>query len=111
MPMININGTYIEEYRHLIELEIGRKLLSSEVVHHINFNHEDNMISNLKLMTRSEHTSMHRRLSSENKIVVGYSVDEDIKKKFDKYCKDNSINKSSLIEKFLADYIKKGEVK
>ena len=42
---------------------------------------------------------------------ANYSVDEDIKKKFDAYCKNNSINKSSLIEKFLADYIKKGDKK
>lgn len=40
---------------------IGRKLKKNEVVHHINHNREDNRIENLRLMTRSDHQSLHRK--------------------------------------------------
>jgi len=40
---------------------------------------------------------------------ANYSVEKDIKDKFDIFCKENAINKSALIERFLMDYIKKGE--
>lgn len=43
----------------LIEQTIGRKLLPNEVVHHIDKNRENNDISNLQLMTRSEHAKLH----------------------------------------------------
>lgn len=50
--------TYLE-HNFIMEESIGRKLEKYEVVHHINGNKKDNRIENLKLMTRSEHTSFH----------------------------------------------------
>lgn len=50
------NG-YVYEHRLVIEKDIGRYLLLTEHVHHINGIRDDNRIENLQLMTRSEHMS------------------------------------------------------
>jgi hypothetical protein len=44
----------------VMETHIGRRLHKHEVVHHIDENKLNNDLSNLQLMTRSEHTSLHR---------------------------------------------------
>jgi hypothetical protein len=44
-----------------MELQIGRRLLPGEVVHHKNGNKIDNALSNLELMTNSEHSTLHCR--------------------------------------------------
>ena len=48
-------------HRLVMELSLGRTLSRNEVVHHIDRNKTNNSIENLQLMTRSAHTSLHRR--------------------------------------------------
>ena len=51
----------IMEHILVMECYIGRWLKEDECVHHINHKRYDNRICNLRLMTKSEHKSMHMR--------------------------------------------------
>lgn len=53
---------YVLEHRLVMEGKIGRYLLDSEVVHHINHNKKDNNPINLQLFaSNSEHKKIHHR--------------------------------------------------
>ena len=54
------------EHCVVMEQHLGRKLRTDEVVHHINRNRKDNRLNNLQLMTRSEHSKLHRQLQLKN---------------------------------------------
>lgn len=76
-PKADKNGRY-REHRYIIETEgsyddsyfdfiNGIKVLKDEFIpHHLNGNRVDNRISNLTLLTRSQHTSLHNK---ENTII------------------------------------------
>jgi hypothetical protein len=57
-PMSDITG-YILEHRLVMSNHLGRLLLTNEDVHHIDENPLNNEISNLQVLTRSEHTTLH----------------------------------------------------
>ncbi len=55
-------------HRVLMEQEIGRKLNRKEHVHHIDENKLNNVISNLKILSISEHMSLHAEENHANRV-------------------------------------------
>ena len=54
--------------QHMVVMEarIGRRLLRSENVHHIDGDKTNNQIENLQLLTSAEHTAIHNRGSKQS---------------------------------------------
>lgn len=57
---INHNGKQVRQHRVVMESIIGRPLLRSEHVHHINGDRSDNRPQNLQLIDGREHIRQHR---------------------------------------------------
>lgn len=60
---IYVDGNRVREHRHIMEEHLGRKLEPNEVIHHKDRDRVNNDISNLELMTKSEHAKLHRKES------------------------------------------------
>lgn len=60
---LSLDGYYVsggkKVHRIIMEKHIGRKLLSTEIVHHINGDKLDNRIKNLQIVSRAEHNKIH----------------------------------------------------
>jgi hypothetical protein len=60
---ISTDGYYVirgkKVHRIIMEECLGRKLLRTEIVHHINENKLDNRIENLQVVSRAEHNRIH----------------------------------------------------
>jgi hypothetical protein len=56
--IISVRGKSIYEHRFLMEKSIGRKLLRREHLHHKNGVKTDNRLSNLEIVTPSDHKKM-----------------------------------------------------
>lgn len=54
-----LNSEIVLVYRYIMSVKIGRKLSPNEVVHHKDGNKLNNDISNLEILTRSQHSSLH----------------------------------------------------
>ena len=61
---IKVNGKYIREHRHVMQVHLGRTLETYEQVHHINGNGTDNRIENLMVLTNSEHQKLELSIIS-----------------------------------------------
>jgi hypothetical protein len=60
---IKIQGRgWMLEHRWLMEQHLGRRLTSNEHVHHKDLSTDNNELSNLQLMTKSEHRRLHQAL-------------------------------------------------
>lgn len=59
-----VGGKRVAEQRIVVETFLGRKLLSSEVIHHRDEDKLNNNLSNLQIVTRSEHRAIHNKRNS-----------------------------------------------
>lgn len=59
-PNANSNG-YVREHVLVMSEFLLRPIAKNEIVHHINEDTLDNRLENLRVMTRSEHHSLHHR--------------------------------------------------
>ncbi len=57
---ISIDGHRIAFHRWVMEQKIGRRLTSDEIVHHVDGNPLNNDPRNLVILSRAEHTHLHR---------------------------------------------------
>lgn len=61
-------GRRTRYHRAVMEKHLGRKLTRDEVVHHIDGNKFNNDISNLQLLTNSEHARLHSSRRKHNEL-------------------------------------------
>ena len=57
---VRFGQTTRAEHRLIAEAEVGRLLSKDEIVHHKDYNGQNNSIDNLQVMNRSQHAAMHR---------------------------------------------------
>ena len=85
------SGTHKFMHRKIMEENIGRKLRTKEIVHHINGNREDNRIENLMLFkNQSEHIKYHHKILYGNNCRNGHIVSKEntwINKEGKKFCR------------------------
>lgn len=55
------DGSFVYFYRAVVEAALGRHLLTSEIVHHVNGDPSDDRIENLRIVNRAEHAQLHGR--------------------------------------------------
>lgn len=61
---VSVGGERVYLHRHLMEQKLGRRLLATEHVHHIDGNND---INNLTIVTNSQHRKHHARIQSRSK--------------------------------------------
>ena len=64
---IQVNKKTVRLHRYIMEEHIGRKLKSSELVHHKNEDRHDNRVENLEILSRSEHRKIHPDIGIETR--------------------------------------------
>lgn len=56
------------EHRYVMEKHLGRKLTPDEDVHHVDFDKTNNDISNLRVLSHTEHTELHYNIQKLERI-------------------------------------------
>ena len=66
------DGTRVLEHRFVVQESLGRNLLSTEVVHHLNHDKRDNRIENLQVLSVSEHAKVHAQPADRRSHTCGF---------------------------------------
>lgn len=69
---LTINGKRGLEHRLLMEIYLGRTLLPTEILHHINENKLDNRIENLEITNASDHKKHHPEIGISTRLKLVY---------------------------------------
>jgi len=102
----------MSNYRTIVEEHIGRKLTKDEIVHHINGIPGDDRIENLQIVTKGEHSKLHKKMRGDStmkrinlyigedqvsfiKNLGGLSLSEHIRRAIDAYIDELKGNKVS----------------
>ncbi len=88
------SGGYVREHIRVMELHIGRRITRDEVVHHKDNDILNNDISNLKLMSWSEHSKLHHP-----RVVLESKPCEFCDQLFSQHEKDGKIEKAGQFKK------------
>lgn len=89
--VIRVDAQDVLEHRHVVQELLGRKLLASEVVHHINGDKQDNRIENLAVVDEDEHRRLHADLFRE--LIRLRKENEDLRKRIEGRALNASGNK------------------
>lgn len=76
------DGRRTAEHRYFAEQSLGRRLSSDEIVHHINGDKFDNRLENLVVLTRSQHSTLHKYIGDPQRTLTKDELVE-IKHKLD----------------------------
>lgn len=71
MHVILINGPIrktLSYPKYLVELSIGRQLLETETVHHVDGDFTNNEIENLQILNKDEHSRLHATIYQDENI-------------------------------------------
>jgi hypothetical protein len=88
---------YVREHRIVMEDSIGRYLKDDEIVHHINGDKSDNRLSNLEIMTLSNHAVLHHTKHTDDELVKKIL---DLKKILGRNPTSRDANNSIFIHRF-----------
>ena len=94
---LKVDGKRIDEHRFIMQNHIGRKLSTNEVVHHIDGNKLNNDISNLEIVSRSNHSRLHTIERNSNSDFIK-NISESMKLKSKLRFKKNKLNINQVIE-------------
>jgi hypothetical protein len=56
---VHVDGKQVLEHRYVMQQALGRELLDSEEVHHLNRDNGDNRLENLFVVTAEQHRQLH----------------------------------------------------
>ena len=88
---------YVYEHRYVVEVEIGRPLYDTEIIHHKDGNKLNNNIDNLEITDRVEHAKKHHEIY-EPRYCIDCGV--ELKDKRNKRCRKCSrINSRKVRER------------